>query len=132
MPQAENLVVPNGAAVDKTFTLLNPSAGQNSLAEWALKEGPISSVFPRLTATARNSPTNGGGKVVQCKLRVPSSYTDTVTGLTKVGSAYEFNGTVSIPDDFPEDLKADARAFVVGILGTSLFEAMFKDGSPAT
>lgn len=135
MPQAANLVIKNGSAVDKTFELISPAAGNDSVAEWALKEGVISSVFPRLTAMARNTkkmPGRTQSKQVQIKLRIPSSYTDAVTGLTNVGSAYEFNGTVSIPADFPESRKSDAVAFVTNAMNTALVKAMFTDGSPAT
>lgn len=54
MPQATDLVINNGAGtpVAKTFTLMAPAAGDNSLASWALKEGTISSVFPKITALA--------------------------------------------------------------------------------
>lgn len=132
MPTATNLTVKNGAAtpVDKTFTLLTPASGYGSVAEWALKEGTISSVFPRFTAAARPSQKTKS-KNLQVKFRLPSSYTDSVTGVTNVASAFEFNGTATVPDDFPEALKDDAVAFVTNILSTTLLKAMIKDGLPA-
>lgn len=135
MPSAVDLVVKNGADVDKTFTLLTPAPGYGVPAEWALKEGVISSVFPRFSAAARSSnrPNSlGASKNVTLKIRVPSSFTDTVTGRTLTGSAFEFNGTVAVPNDFPEALKADAVAFIVNIINTALVKAMIKDGLPAT
>lgn len=135
MPQATNLVIKDGASVDKTFELLSPAAGYDSVAEWALKEGTISAVFPRFTAMARNAkraPGRAQSKMVQLKLRVPSSFTDSVTGLTNVGSAYEFNGTVSIPADFPEARKADATAFTKNVIAHAVIMAMMTDGSAAT
>lgn len=136
MPQAIDLILKNGAStpVDKTFTLLSPAAGYNSVAEWALKEGPISSVFPRITTMARPGMNSArtASKHVQIKLKVPSSYTDTVTGLTMVGSGFEMNASVVIPNDFPEALKDDAAAFAKNLLAHALIQAMVKDGSPAT
>lgn len=135
MPQATDLTVQNGAStpVDKTFTLMTPASGYGSVAEWALKEGVISSVFPRFTAAARPSKNSKApAKVLQTKLRVPSSYQDAVTGLTNVNSAFEMNVTVSIPDDFPEDKKADAVAYAVNLHATALVRLMMKDGTPAT
>lgn len=131
MPQATDLVINNGAGtpVAKTFTLLTPSAGDGSIAEWALKEGAISSVFPRITSSAAR--TGNGSRKMQVKLRVPSSYTDSVTGKTLTGSAFEFNGTVSVPDDFPEALKNDAVAFTWGLLSTTLVKSMMRDATPA-
>lgn len=132
MPQAIDLVINNGAGtpVAKTFTLLAPSAGYNSLANWALKEGTISSVFPVITALAR--PTGNFSKKSQIKFRLPSSYTDSVTGLTKVGSAFEADISVSVPDDFPEALKNDAVAFTKNLVAHALIQSMIRDGSPAT
>jgi hypothetical protein len=129
MPQAADITVDNASAVAKTFTLLSPAAGYGSIAEWALKEGTISSVFPRLTALARS--TGNRSKKSQIKLKVPSSYTDSVTGLTKVGSAFEADISVSVPDDFPEDLKDDAVAFTQGVVANAIIEAMMRDGLPA-
>lgn len=132
MPQATDLVINNGAGtpVAKTFTLLAPAAGDNSVAEWALKEGTIASVFPRITASARR--TGNASRKVQLKIKLPSSYTDTVTGLTKVGSGFEFDCSASVPDDFPEALKNDAVAFTANAIAHALIKSMIRDALPAT
>ena len=132
MPQAVDLVLKNGAGtpVDKTFTLYAPAAGDNSLALWKLKEGVIASVFPSITALARA--TGNNSRLTQIKLRIPSSYTDTVTGLTKVGSAFELNLSCTVPDDYPESLKADAVAFSRNLMAHALIQAMLRDCIPAT
>lgn len=132
MPQAIDLVLDNGATppVPKTFTLNTPAAGDNGVAEWALKEGVISSVFPKITAQARRTGNNSRKSIH--KIRIPSSYTDSVTGLTKVGSAFEVNIDASVPDDFPEALKNDAVAFASNYLADALAQAMIRDGLPAT
>lgn len=133
MPQATDLVVKNGAAtpVDKTFTLLAPASGNGGVAEWALKEGTIASVFPRFTASAQPN-SNSRSRNTKMKLRIPSSYTDAATGLTQVASAFEVNITAVVPDDFPESLKADAVAFTTNLINTALVKAMVRDGVPAT
>nr|QDH88084.1 MAG: hypothetical protein H2Bulk35476_000003 [Leviviridae sp.] len=132
MPQAIDLVINNGAGtpVAKTFTLMAPAAGYNAIAAWALKEGTIASVFPKITVLAR--PTGNASKKSQIKLVLPSSYTDTVTGLTKVGSAYEADISVSVPDDFPEALKNDAVAFTKNLVSHALIQSVMRDGSPAS
>jgi hypothetical protein len=132
MPQAANITVKNGAGtpVDKIFTLYGPAAGDGSIAKWALKEGLISSVFPTFTASARQS--GNQGRNLQLKLRIPSSYTDSVTGLTKVGSAFEANVAVAVPDDFPEALKNDAVAFTANLLNHALVKELIRDALPAT
>jgi hypothetical protein len=130
MPQAEDLVIKNAAGTDQTFTLLAPAAGYNSVAEWALKGGTISSVFPRITALARS--TGNSSKKSQIKLKIPSSYTDSVTGLTKVGSGFEADISVSVPDDFPEALKDDAVAYTANMVANAIIKAVYRDGSPAS
>jgi hypothetical protein len=132
MPQATDLVINNGAGtpVAKTFKLYAPAAGDNSVATWKLQEGTIAAVFPTITALARK--TNNQSRKMQGKLQLPSSYTDTVTGLTRVGSGFEFDFSASVPDDFPEALKADAVAFAKNLVATTLIQAMMRDGLPAT
>lgn len=132
MPQAIDLTVNNGAATPaaKTFTLISPAAGDGAVATWNLKEGTIASVFPALTASAHS--TGNRSRQLRVKFRLPSSYTDSVTGLTNVGAAAEMNVTVSVPREFPEALKADFVAFALNLLNTSLLKAMIKDAYPAT
>lgn len=131
MPQAADIIINNGAStpVPKTFTLLNPSAGMDSAANWALKEGSISAVFPSITSTAGK---NGVGKRVRVKLVLPSSYNDAVTGLTNVGSRAEVSIVAIIPDDFPENLKNDFAAFAKNLVANAIINSMIRDGYPAT
>ena len=129
MPQAIDLTVKNAAAVDKLFELINPASGNAGIAEWQLKEGSISSVFPRFSAMAK---TNGVGRMLQLKYRIPSSYTDSVTGLTNVGSYIEWIVTVNVPSDFPETKKADALAFGSNLLAHANVKALLRDALPAT
>lgn len=129
MPQASNIVVKNAAAVDKTFELISPAAGDGGVAEWALKEGTISSVFPRITHSAQKTPR---GRNASLKVRIPSSYTDTVTGLTNVGSAFEVNVKVAVPADFPELKKDDAVAFTANIMTNALMKSLIRDAGTAS
>lgn len=133
MPQAIDIVINNGAStpVSKTFTLIAPAAGDGSYANWRLKEGTISSVFPAIAVKATQN-ARGTGRKVNVKFRLPSSYTEQVTGLTKVGSAFDFNVDVTVPDDFPESLKNDAVAFATNLMNTALIKACVRDAVPAT
>lgn len=131
MPQAANIVVNNAAAVAKTFTLLNPSAGLGSEARWALKEGLNASVFPRLSAVLRTDPSIKGTAGV-FKITMPQSYTDASTGLVKRGSAAELVITNKIPDDWPESLKADWKAYVKNLLAHADLQAFLEGGAAFT
>lgn len=130
MPQAVNIVVNNATAVSKTFALISPAAGDGGVAMWALREGTISSVFPTVTASAAR--TNNSSRKLQMKIRLPSSYSDSVTGRTAVASAAEANIAISMPGDYPEALKADFVAYVTNVLATPLAKEMMRDALSAT
>lgn len=133
MPQATDITVNNGATptpVAKTFALISPSAGDGGIASWALKEGTISAVFPSLTAVAGR--TGNNSRKLTVKFKLPSSYTDAVSGLTMVASSAEMNVSFSVPNSFPEALKADYVAFATNLLSSSLLKAMIRDAYPAT
>lgn len=132
MPQATDLVLNNGAGtpVSKTFKLIAPAAGDKSYANWRLKEGSISSVFPAIAAKAE--PNSNNARKLEFKVRIPSSYTDNVTGLTRVGSAFDATLNVTVPNDFPEALKSDAVAFVCNAVNHALIKEMIRDAVPAT
>lgn len=130
MPQATDLTIKNAANVDKTFTLISPAAGDGSVAEWALKEGTIPSIFPRLTHEAHR--TNNASRKATSKFVIPSSYTEVATGLTKVNNRAEVNVSVSIPDDFPVALRPDLAVMTKNIIATTLWQAMMQDATSAT
>lgn len=130
MPQATNLIVKDKAGVNKTFTLLTPAAGYGSPAEWALKEGATAAVWPTATLSAHK--TGNRSRRVPVKVRIPASYTSVTTGLPVVSSSMEFNGSVSVPDDFPDDQKDNGVAYIAGVINTALVMACFRDGLPAT
>lgn len=130
MPHATDLTIKNAAGVDKTFTLLTPAAGYASLAEWALKEGATSVVYPTLSLAAHK--TKNRSRKVAIKARKPAAYTSVATGLPVVASVFEVNVTASVPDDFPDDQKDDAVAFATNALRTTLIMACMRDGLPGT
>lgn len=128
MPQAADITINNGAGtpVAKTFTLMAPAAGDGSTAKWALKEGTIMKVFPKIEVSAKANGNNARKCHVSFKL--PSSYTDSVTGLTAVGSAADLNVYATIPDDFPEALKNDFQAYAVNLIAHAIIKACIRDG----
>lgn len=131
MPSANDLVVKNAALADKTFSLITPAAGMGSSALWQLKEGTIQSVFPSFEASARANAGKTARKAL-FTLKVPSSFTAPVTGLTAVGSAATVNITVTVPTDYPENLKDDFVAFTANIVNSTLIKALIRDALPAT
>lgn len=133
MPQAVDIVIKNGAAtpVDKTFALIAPAAGDGSYANWRLREGVISSVFPRIAIKAMENAGKTARKA-NIKLQIPSSYMESVTGLTKVGSGFDLDITVTVPNDYPEALKNDAVAFTSNLMNVPMVKAIIRDSFSAT
>lgn len=131
MPQGTNIVVKNGAGVDKTFAFVIPSAGDKSMALWQLKEGSFKTLFPALQSQSqRNSSTKA--RSLEMNVTVPSSYTDSVTSLAQVGPKFFASIKVVVPDEYPEALKDDAVAYVTGLLSSALAKAMMRDAVSAT
>lgn len=133
MPQAIDLVVKNGAStpVDKTFTLISPAAGYNGVAEWLLKEGVSQVSFPNLTISAARNQQRSS-RTAKIRLRVPATYTDPTSGLEAHLGNFDFHATVTVPDVFPESMKADAVAFTANLLNHALIKSIVKDAVPAT
>lgn len=131
MPQATNLIIADGAATSKTFTLISPAAGYGGVAEWKLKEGTTSAAFMVVTYSAERDTQRRTARG-KGKFRFPTVYTDSTTGLTKSGPAAEFNFTATVPDDFPESFKVHFAAYVQNWLKTALFTEVLKDATPCT
>jgi hypothetical protein len=49
-----------------------------------------------------------------------------------VGSRFEADISVTVPDDFPEALKNDAVAFVKNLAANTIIQAVMRDGLPAS
>lgn len=129
MPQAANIILKNDAGTDKTFTLYTPAAGDGGWAQWRLKEGAVTTAFPSIAALARATPNVA--RKVQVKLQIPSSYVDTSSGLTITGPKFDFEARVTVPDNFPENMKDDAVAYVKNLVAHAIIQAMLRDGLPA-
>lgn len=124
MPQAANLIIKNGANVDKTFTLITPAAGDSGVALWMLKEGTSPAVFPKLTHSAK--PTGNKSRKSQMKYAHPATDSNNL-----VVSTAEANIAVSMPDDFPEVLRDDFIAYATNAFAHTLIKACNRDGYSA-
>ena len=130
MPQATDITVKNSANVDKTFTLINPSAGDDAIALWLLKEGLIPGAFPRLTTSARGQ--GDGSRRFQAKLSIPTVYTDVATGRVTTLPGAEMNFSTRLSAEFPQANKADFVAYTSNIIALALMKAAYGDGYPMT
>lgn len=127
MPQASTFTMKNGAAtpVEKTFELVSPAAGDGGIATFVLKEGNVSGAFVTVTASAAKTGVRSRKQIT--KLHMPSSFVDAASGRTSIGSAALVTITVSIPDDFPESMKADLAAYAKNLPAVAQINAAMKD-----
>lgn len=130
MPQMADLSIANAAAVAQTFAAISPSAGDKSVAIWWLRTGAINAAFPKVTSEAHT--TGNDSRKLSIKFQLPAPFVDSVTGLTKVSTVAEFNGSVSMPNGFPESLKNDFAAYTKNLISAALVQAMIKDAVSAT
>lgn len=128
MPQATDLIIKNGAAVDKTFTLLS-GANDGQVAEWALKEGSSPIAFPRITYSASKAT---GARKSKLKIRVPVVYTDPATGVQKLVDVFEVNADVRVSDAVPESARNDCVAYGTNVFTNALIKAALRDGLSLT
>lgn len=131
MPLATDLSLANNAGVVKNFALIVPAGGSGTPALWQLKEGAIQSIFPSFEASMRPNASKTARKAI-FTMKVPSSYTAAVTGLTAVGSAATINMTVTVPHDFPEALKDDFVAYWSKFNSDVLIKKLIRDAVAAT
>lgn len=129
MPQATNITVKNASNVDKTFTLLTPAAGDQGVAQWALKEGASMITFPQLSVVTQRKPSS---RSIRVKFFVPVISTDTITGVDSVRNRAEANLSLAIPLDFPESNKDDLVAYLTNLLSSSLMKSALRDALPLT
>lgn len=129
MPQATDLVLKNGAAVAKTFSLAQPASGTSS-AIWYLREGANPSVYPNVEMSSQKGATPATRKV-KLTVRVPVASVDS-SGATRSIAAMTFDITAAVPDLVPDASRDDAIAFVSESLAASLIKASFKVGYAPT
>lgn len=125
MPQAINFIVKNAANADKTFELLQPAAGNGSIAEWAIKDGPVSTAFPRFTASSNRTPVS---QILTEKIRYPVTFTDVSTGLTQqLCKPAELHVKCVMPHDFPEGKKDDFLAIATNAIASAFNKSQLRD-----
>lgn len=127
MPQATNLVIKNAANVDKTFTLYAPAPGDTGNATFKLKEGADSRYFPTITVGTK---VTSQARKATIRLRVPR---DPLSGDVGGPAAACFAAVeLTVPDQFPEAMKADWVSFLVNALNHADIKAVIRDAVPLT
>lgn len=125
MPQQQNLTIADGqpTPVNRTFTAMTPGS-EGSFAKWRYKKTgfPYADPVIRYRARPSNGPDSRPAQKVDYQVKVPYSTNDTTTQTAVVHNAFEFNGSFTWPDNFPEANRADAIAFVINSLSA------LKDG----
>jgi len=123
-----DITVPNGAAspVNKTFTVARSAAGDES-AVLFLREGVNLDAFPKLEFSTRAA-SNGGkrGRRGATTLVVP--YGTTVGDVFTKAGEISLSVVANVPNDAPDAIRADAAAFLPGILANAQLKDIIKKG----
>lgn len=133
MPQAANIILNDGTTptpVARTFALNAPSAGFDSVAEWQYRKGNSVAGFPTLTSSS--SRTRAGLRKTTIILTVPYIANDPITGQPTLIDKKTYHVNVAAGPLFPEDMKADADAFLKNAMQNALLLEQIRDANPNT
>lgn len=123
MSQLANVTVKNGTNVDQLFTAYQPQSGSDP-AVWMAKVGATRNQWTTFTSSVRR--TNNKASKMKFNLTVP--YFDAAgVEVGKIPSLIE----ITIPDNCPGTVIADAQAYIANLLGSALIKDMILTASPA-
>lgn len=113
MPQATNLTINDGQTtpVARTFTLITPGA-DGEFARWRAKLTGFAYSDPTMRFRARVSEGPKPARKADVQWKIPYSTLNATTGIRDVHSTVEFNGSLTMPDNFPENMRPDAIAYI--------------------
>lgn len=123
MPTMANITVKkDDTTTDVTYSVVTASGGDKSPAVWRNNGyGGTPGQRPELRISSAPNTDNSGRKVTGA-FTYPSIYTDTSTGLTKVGSRANFQFTAFVPAEMPDADAAEFGAQVGNLLAAALIE----------
>lgn len=123
MTQIANITVKNGLNTDQVFTAYQPQAGSDP-AVWYAKIGETRDKWTRLTAlTTRSSRT-----ATKQRINITIPYYDALG--VKIGSI-PASFEITVPDNTPASVIADAQAYSSNILNSTVVKDMILTGSAA-
>lgn len=123
MTQIADISVKNGTNTDQVFTAYQPQAGSDP-AVWYAKVGETRDKWTRLTAlTTRSSRT-----ATKQRINITLPYYDALgVQLGSIPASFE----MTVPDNCPESVIANAQAYCANILDSALVKDMILTGSAA-
>jgi hypothetical protein len=131
MPQATDLILKNGAGVDKTFQLAAPAAGTQP-GVWFLREGSTPAGFPSVEISSRRTGAVGNDRRVLISLIVPVMGTNPTTGAQTRISSMPIKIDAKVPELVPDAARDDAIAYIGSAVADALIKATMKTGYAPT
>lgn len=131
MPNMANIVVKKADGVtDVTWTVLTPSAGDNSPARW--RSNSVSTVLAqRPTLEVRTlSNARGTGRRVRVVGSWPLARTE--NGVDTIYGSIPMEYTVLVPQDLDATVAAEAAAQFANLVASSLLTSVVTDGYAPT
>jgi hypothetical protein len=123
MPDMANITVKkDDGTTDVTYSVVTASGGDKSPAVWRDNGfGGTPGQRPELRLASQPNGDGTGRKLVG-SFTYPSLYTDTSTGLTKVGTRANFQFTAFMPAEMPDAFAAEFGAQIGNLLAAALIE----------
>lgn len=111
-----------------TYSSVVASGGDKSPAVWRDNGfGGTPGQRPEMRVSSQPTADNSGRKVT-IHITYPSLYTDSSTGLTKVGTRANFKAELYVPAEMPDAFAAEFGAQVGNLLAADLIEAVMTSG----
>lgn len=128
MPNMADITVKKAdGTTNITFTAVNPSGGDRSVALWRSNSvATYAAGKPSLQCSSKSS-ANGQQRLVNWKLIYPYSVTDT-NGITRVQSQMIASATITVPTIMPDTVVAEVAAEFGNLLASSLANSVNNTG----
>lgn len=128
MPAASNIVINNGSAVAKTFSVVNPQNGA-SAAEFRDVSITVRGHQPVITELVTRASGNASRDKVKFTVITPILRTNG-SGTTEVADYASFRGEFTLPNSMLAAERADLLAFAKNLAAHASIESAVKDVLP--
>lgn len=128
MPAASNIVINNGTAVAKTFSVVSPQNG-NSAAEFRDVTIPVRGQQPVITELVTRATGNASRDKVKFTIVLPITRTNG-SGITEVVDYASFRGEFTLPNTMLAAERADLLAFAKGLIAHTSVASAVNDVLP--
>lgn len=133
MPSMANITVKKfDGTTDIVYTALTPSSGDRTKSVWRVESiGSIAGNRPVLEIQSKGT-QNGQARIVEGKLQMPETFTDTTTGIISVRLRDIFSFTATVDLRGVDGTHNETAAQAANLMKSSLIQSILSSGYNAT